>query len=66
MNEWKFQLRRKKRGEHCLVHGIDNEGNHFGSLCGCGNRTPPSKKYKNRIIKRFLNRELENKKVEDQ
>jgi hypothetical protein len=50
MNEYKYQLRRKKRGQHCLIHG--------SGLCGCGHRTPPSKKKKTRIVKRTLQQSL--------
>ena len=58
MNEWKFQQRRKKRGTHCTLHGILEDGTPWGRLCGCGTRTEVSKKHKNRIVKRYLKRQL--------
>lgn len=49
MDDYKYQMRRKKRGRQCL---IDKGGG--SSLCGCGSREPPSKKHKTRIVKRAL------------
>ncbi len=57
MDEWKFQQRRRKRGLHCLVHCVTADGVHHGKLCGCGGRTPPSKRKRARIIKRELARQ---------
>jgi hypothetical protein len=53
VNEWKYQMRRKKRGEFCLI----NMGT-YGKLCGCGHRTDPPKREKTRIVKRALRRQL--------
>lgn len=62
MNEWKFQMRRRKRGVHCTTGpgyrdaaGVFHYG---GRLCGCGVRQPPSKGKKTRIVKRTMAREL--------
>ena len=57
MNEWKFQLRRKKRGDRCLIYGLYTVTNKpWGSLCGCV--TPPPKRKKTHIVKRALQRQL--------
>lgn len=53
MNEYKFQMRRKKRGDHCLATWRPE-----GGLCGCGGRNPPLKKHKTRIVKRTLANQL--------
>jgi len=53
MDIYKYEQRRKKRGLQCLVnHGT------YGYLCGCGSREKPSKKHKNRIVKRALDADL--------
>lgn len=54
MNEYKYQLRLRKRGGHCLINGGS-----WGKICGCGGRTPPTKQQKNRIVRRALKRLLE-------
>jgi len=64
MNEWKFQMRRRKRGLHCLIcykvarkNPATGKMDH-GSLCGCGIREDPPKAKKTRIVKRALARQL--------
>lgn len=54
MDEYKFQQRRKKRGDHCVMAWTDKNGVGQSKLCGCGARTPPTKKHKKRIVRRFL------------
>lgn len=49
MNEWAYQMRRRKREDRCLING---------RLCGCGYHRPPSKKAKRRIVKRIMARKL--------
>ncbi len=49
MDDYKFEMRKEKRGLHCLI----NFGN-GGMLCGCGCRDRPTKKQKTRIVKRAL------------
>jgi hypothetical protein len=59
VNEWKYQMRRRKRGEHCAFWGTNQiDGTLYTVLCGCGNRTPPPKSKKTRIVKRELARQL--------
>ena len=48
MDDYKYEMRKKKRGLHCLSHVC--------GLCGCGYREPPTKKQKRRIVKRALKR----------
>jgi hypothetical protein len=50
MNEYKYEMRKKKRGMHCLSHAC--------GLCGCGHREPPSKQHKKRIVRRALKSKL--------
>lgn len=57
-NEYKYQQRRRKRGLHCLVGPSACDNYSTGCLCGCGNRTPPGKKHKRRIIRRHLKNEI--------
>lgn len=57
MDDYKFQQRRKKRGDNCIFSYIDKAGVGRSCLCGCGARTPPAKKYKTRIVKRALKRQ---------
>jgi hypothetical protein len=60
MNEWKYQMWRKKRGEHCAVPRLPMADNRpHSSLCGCGTRTPPPKNKKTRIVKRTMARQLQ-------
>lgn len=61
MNEYKYQMRRKKRGQHCLIQyqGESARECGWGMLCGCGCRTPPSKRKKTRIVKRALQRSFD-------
>lgn len=63
MNEWKFQMRRRKRGVHCTTgpgyRDVDGVFHYGGRLCGCGYRQPPSKGEKMRIVKRTMARDLE-------
>lgn len=63
MNDYKFEMRRKKRGEFCLIDKCQFDGDYSRGrsrrgLCGCGTRTPPSKNEKNRLIRRALQRQL--------
>ena len=59
-NEWRYQRRRRVRGIHCtFVHIDPNTGVPHGVLCGCGYREPPSRKKKDRIIKRELAKQLD-------
>lgn len=59
MDDYKFEQRKKKRGIHCAFGFIDQDGVGRSCLCGCGSRTPPSKKHKARIVKRTLKRQFE-------
>jgi hypothetical protein len=56
MDDYRFEQRKKKRGEHCVFSWTDQNGVGRSCLCGCGSRTPPNKKHKKRIVKRFLKR----------
>ena len=58
MNEWKYQLKRRKREDRCLINYVDSEGKYHSRLCGCGYHAPPSKRKKVRIVKRILARQL--------
>ncbi len=59
MDEWKYQTRRRKRGTHCVTcASAPGQYATSGKLCGCGARTPPLKRHKSRIVKRWLGREL--------
>lgn len=69
MNDWKYQRRRRTRGDRCLVLNRPGLGGAAalcltpayadgGMLCGCGHRNGPGKRHKRRIIKRTLARQL--------
>ena len=58
MDDYRFEQRKKKRGDNCIFSWTDKNGVGRSSLCGCGGRTPPSKKHKTRIVKRSLKRSL--------
>lgn len=58
MDDYKYEMRRKKRGGHCVFGYIDANGVGRSCLCGCGFRSPPSKKHKRRIVKRTLKENL--------
>lgn len=59
MDEYRFKQRLKKRGAHCLIGYVDpRTGVSKGFLCGCGQRTPPSKKDQKRIVRASLKRDL--------
>lgn len=53
-DDYKFEQRKRKRGEHCVFSFTDQNGVGRSCLCGCGSRTPPNKKHKTRIVKRSL------------
>lgn len=53
MDDYRRELRRRKRGGHCLV-----AWKAAGRLCGCGHRAPPSRAEKKRIVRRALGRQL--------
>jgi len=56
MDDYKFEQRKKKRGDYCVFSFTDENGVGRSCLCGCGSRTPPNKKHKTRIVKRALKR----------
>ena len=59
MDDYKFEQRRKKRGDNCIFAAVDQRtGVEYSVLCGCGCRTPPHKKYQKRIVRRALERKL--------
>lgn len=58
MNEYKFEQRKKKRGEFCVWAGIATDAKHCSINCDCGSRTPPDKKHRTRIVKRSLKNNL--------
>ena len=58
MDDYKFEMRRKKRGDHCVIAYTDENRVGKSCLCGCGTRIPPHIKHKRRIIKRKLDRDL--------
>ncbi len=60
VGDYKYQMRRRRRGLHCLINGGT-----YGKLCGCGHREPPGKKDKTRVVRRILNRELQQRLRED-
>jgi hypothetical protein len=59
MDDYKYQQRRKKRGDHCCFERIDEAGVGRSVLCGCGTRNPPNKKHKTRIVKRKVKKDTQ-------
>lgn len=49
---YKYEMRRKKRGGHCIFGYTDPITNVGKSCrCGCGSRSQPSKKHKQELLK---------------
>lgn len=63
MDDYKYEQRRKKRGEYCVSCGsyVDEKTGktiYFGIHCGCGDRVPPNKRHKKKIVRRSLKQQL--------
>lgn len=54
MDDYRYEQRRKRKGDHCIFACVSADGVERSHLCGCGSRCEPSKKHKNRIAKRAL------------
>lgn len=58
MDDYRFEQRKYKRGDHCIVSFTDKNGVGRSCLCGCGTRIEPNKKHKKRMVRVALKDQL--------
>lgn len=57
-NPYKLEMRKKRRGGHCIFGYTDANGVGRSCFCGCGYREAQTKKFKKRIVRRVLKRRV--------